>query len=452
MQIINKVVGVERDKSNEIDCLKIDNVKSYIPKQIGNEFGKHYATMGKKNAGKICNPQKNVELYLDKTRQNNKSIFLEPTCHTEVEKLISSIPKKKSSGHDEINNIILKELISYISVPLATIFNNSISNGVFLNLMKFGEIVPLYKGKSKDEVENYRPISLLMTTSKLLEKVIYNRVYQFLNQTGQLYQSQYGFRKNHTCHHAVGELISEIVKHLQKGNYTACLLLNLSKAFDTLQRSVIFAKLERYGLRGNCLDWLKKYLTDREMRVKCRVAREAMVTTSNKHNVDYGTPQGSCLSLLLFLIFCNDMNLHLTFLNCIQFMDDTTLYLSNRNLNYIKHCINLDILTLQDWFYANKLTLNIEKSVCILFKPNGRDGKIELTVATKVIKNVKTAKFVGVWLDEDLSWKEHIRQLLTKLKSKICLLYKGKNFLMPHAKRVLYFAQIQSHITYGIVI
>ena len=114
--------------------------------------------------------------------------------------------------------------------------------------MKLGEIVPLHKSKCREEVENYRPISLLLTISKLLEKIIYQHVYGFLTKSGQLYQSQYGFRKNHACDHAVGELVSKIVKHLQKNNYTACILLDLSKAFDTLQHSVIFAKLERYGI------------------------------------------------------------------------------------------------------------------------------------------------------------------------------------------------------------
>ena len=129
---------------------------------------------------------------------------------------------------------MLKELKDVISTPLADIFNSSLNTGVFPDLMKLGEIVPLHKGSSRDEVENYRPISLLLMISKVLEKIIYRQVYGFLTNSGQLCQSQYGFRKDHACDHAVGELVREIVK--------------LSKAFDTLQYSDMFDKLEKYGI------------------------------------------------------------------------------------------------------------------------------------------------------------------------------------------------------------
>ena len=148
----------------------------------------------------------------------------------------------------------------------------------------------------------------------------------------------------------MGELVSKIVKHLQKNNYTACILLDLSKAFDTLQHSVMFDKLEKYGIQGTCLKWFKSYLMNREMQVKCNISGENKPTISNKHVVNYGTPQGSCLGPLIFLVFCNNLNLHLSFLNCIQFADDTTLYFSSRDLNYVQNYCNLDMIMLQDWF------------------------------------------------------------------------------------------------------
>ena len=141
------------------------------------------------------------------------------------------------------------------------------------------------------------------------------------------------------------------------------------------------------------------------MQVKCNISGENKPTISNKHMVNYGTPQGSCLGPLIFLVFCNDLNVHLSFLNCIQFADDTTLYFSSRDLNYVQNCCNLDMIMLQDWFYANKLTLNVGKSVCMLFKPKGKEGKLELIVATKKIEAVKSSKFLGIWLDNELNWK-----------------------------------------------
>ena len=175
---------------------------------------------------------------------------------------MNRLPNKRSSGHDRINNIILKEIGEYICIPLTYLFNESMTTG---DAMKLAEVVPLHKGKARCEVENYRPISLLLTISKLLEKLMYSRVYDFLISSNQLYESQYGFRKNHACEHAIGEFISEVVKNIQLGKITAGIFLDLSKAFDTLEHSVVYQKLERYGIRGNALDWFKSYLSNRKL-------------------------------------------------------------------------------------------------------------------------------------------------------------------------------------------
>ena len=166
--------------------------------------------------------------------------------------------------------------------------------------MKTADVVPLYKGKSRYEVENYRPISLLITISKLLEKIVYRRVYDFLISSNQLYESQYGFRSNHACEHAIGEFISEVVKNNQVGKTTAGLFLDLSKAFDTLEHTVIFKKLETYGIRGKALDWFKSYLNNRKLRMKCRMSSSSKETRSKLFNITMGTPQGSCLGPLIF--------------------------------------------------------------------------------------------------------------------------------------------------------
>ena len=249
-----------------------------------------------------------------------------------------------------------------------------------------------------------------MTLSKVIEKVVYKRAYNYLHSTGQLYESQYGFRNNHSCEHAIGEMLGNIVKNQQLGKDTVSIMLDLSKAFDTLQHSVIFQKLEKYGIRGSVLAWFKSYLTNRTLCVKC-TDQNGVKYISDRHEVRYGAPQGSCMGPLIFLVFCNDLHLHLQFMESIQFADDTTMYFGHSNLNYLRFCLETDMLNISDWFCANKLTLNIDKTVVLHFARRSRKGmRLEvIEVGPLKLKVATFAKFLGLWIDENLNWKEHVR-------------------------------------------
>ena len=372
--------------------------------------------MGKEFASKIAKSKTHIDDYLKRIRQNTKSILLYPVTPTELDRLLNQIPKKNSAGYDDISNVLLKEIKPLILKPLVYIFNMSLSTGVFPKAMKKALVVPLYKGSARDELNNYRPISLLITLSKVLEKTMYTRVYNFLNDTNQIYDSQYGFRAKHSCNHAIGELISKITKGCEQGNQTVCAFLDLSKAFDTLEHSVIFIKMERYGLRGMCLNWFKSYLDGRTLKVRCNTG--GGVSTSVEFKVEYGAPQGSCLWPLIFLIFCNNLHLHLLYLDIIQFVDDTTLCMGHKSIKYINFSFETDLSMIQDWFNANKLTLNVSKSVVMHFGTNCRSGStnLKIKIGNGFLPLVKSTKFLGVHLDDQLVWSEHLKRLHLKIK------------------------------------
>ena len=174
---------------------------------------------------------------------------------------------------------------------------------------------------------------------------------------------------------------------------------------------------------------------------------------SDTFQIDYGTPQGSCLGPLIFLIFCNDLSLHLQFLECIQFADDTTLVFSHVNKHYLRFCMVEDLMSIQDWFYANKLTLNLSKTVYLFFEHKSHmNVDLDLVLNGVTILGKRHTKFLGVWLDDQLNWKFHSQKLITRLSSRMGLLKRGKNLLSSHAKKVLYFGQVHSLITCGMSI
>ena len=182
---------------------------------IANHLGSYFASMGTKFTNAIKLPNTKVLAYTRKIKQNPKSLFLAPTTSTEISNLIGALPNKSNSGFDQINKKLLKTIRVEISKPLEIIFNESLNLGIFPETMKMAEVIPLYKGKCKFEPGNYRPISLLLTMSKILEKLLYKRTCAFLDDNNQIYHSQYGFRSKHSCENAIGDLISQILKNQQ---------------------------------------------------------------------------------------------------------------------------------------------------------------------------------------------------------------------------------------------
>ena len=431
-----------------ISHITIDKTIILNEKAIANEFGKYFSTVGKNYANKVQTPKHQITHYNKKIAINQHSIYFYCTTQIEIKKLIENLPNKTSSGYDNISNILLKRICTAILAPLTEIFNLSISNSIFPYKMKLAETIPLHKGKETYYTINYRPISLLLTISKLLEKIVYRRTYEFLNRTEQFYKSQYGFRTSHSCEDAVCELVGEVLKNKENRKYTAVLYLDLSKAFDTLEPSVLYHKLERYGIRGICLDWFRSYLTNRKLRSKCKLNNG--IEYSDWYDVEYGTPQGSCLGPLLFLIFCNDLYVNLEFLECIQFADDTTLYFGHKNKNFVLCCLEHEIIS--DWFRANKLTLNVDKTVFMLFHPKGNKMSEKIKFEDKIITNSHETKFLGICLNDTLSWESHIRQLTLRIKRNLVLLKRGKNFLRTNALIPTYYGHIHSHLKYGIIL
>ena len=367
-QVINQMISKCKNSDSIIPFISINGIKTNNPKQIANKFGSFYSSIGSTLASKFPKGKQDISHYMQKIPRTVSSMSLTNTTQHEIEKLINDLPNKTSCSHDKISNSLLKDLKCCISYPLMVIFNQSIASGTFPDKMKLAKIIPLYKGKERDEVINYHPISLLMTISKLLEKIIYVRTYSYLECNHLLFDSQYGFQSKRSCNQAILELTGKLLQAHENSLHSAAMFLDLSKAFDTLNHSVLLSKMERYGIRGLVNEWFSSYLTNRSLVAKVPVSNNR-ITYSDKFDITYGTEPGSYLGPLLFIIFCNDIHLLPLYGHLILFADDTTLINSQKTDGLLHFTMEHDSHILSEWFKVNQLSLNISKTVLMQFWP-----------------------------------------------------------------------------------
>ena len=309
------------------------------------------------------NPRSSYKQYL---RHKYNTLFTFQNITTDVtSKLIKGLNSKTSFGYDGISTKLLKSLESVLVRPLTLIIIQSLNTGIFLDKFKITKIIPIHKKDDIHLVNNYRPISLLPSISKLFEKVVYEQLYAYLVNNNYLCQNQYGFRKLHSTEHAVLELVDRIILDLDRGNTPLAIFLDtsISKAFDTLNFDILLYKLEYYGIKSVSLQWFKSYLQNRLQYVQIDYDCK-----SDINSVNLVVPQGSILGPLLFILYINDIQFSSDFFHFTKYADDTNLVnplteIGNENFD----TINIKLEKVSSLLNANKLSLNIKKTKFMIF-------------------------------------------------------------------------------------
>ena len=452
--MVNTIIGKTSNKINIPEQINDDGTIIKDEKNISNVFCKYFSEIGAKLANKTGKCTKTFKQYFDNNIPNYpNSMVMTETDKTEIIKIINKLQNKTSCGHDNISNKLIKGIKQGISDPLTKIFNKSINEGTVPTKLKLAEIRPIYKGKgSKKECNNYRPISILPSISKILEKIVYERLINFILKNNILDENQYGFRKNRSTIDAITNLLGHITSDHDDKKISIGLFIDMSKAFDTINFETLLYKMEKYGIRGLPLKWIKNYLTGRTQRVKFTGINET-TTTSDTYTINNGVPQGSILGPLLFILYINDLSKQLNDAISITFADDTTIYITDKNIEdlYIKLYENIHILL--DWCKANKLSLNLNKTNYVIFQPGAKKIN-EIDIPEVIIDNIEISrvnvtKFLGMYLDEKLNWNDQVNHLCTKLKQNNYLI-NNANDLLPKKQLInIYYAHIYSHLCYG---
>ena len=445
-QTINEVLNRNKTRSKLPDTFLQKNSNNNVsnPLEIANKFNEYFVKIGPQLAKKI---PKNVNITYERYLNGNyvESMFIEPVTEYELQIEINNLSETKSAGHDDISAKMIKIISEEIIKPLTYIYNLSFETGKILNFLKIALVTPIFKAKENNLFENYRPISVLTCFSKLLEKLMHKRLINYVEKHRILSEHQFGFRKNRSTEHAILELTDKISKAIDEGKYTVGIFLDLSKAFDTVNHEILIKKLQHYGIRGIGLQWFINYLQERAQMVKYKQHR------STEMSVRTGVPQGSIIGPLLFQIYINDIENCSKILSFVLYPDDTNAFYSNSCLKTLASTIQNEMNEVVQWLNANKLSINASKTKFVIFKSKNKSQHQEIIVKINndIVEQVPCVKFLGVLIDQELTWKNHISSVLKNIIKSAGLIAKLRHFTNKNTSKLIYYALVYPYLTYG---
>ena len=441
---IRGLLNVNKKGDTSVNKLFHNNIELNQPEEMANAMNNFFINIGRSVENKIPQSNKLFNEYLGEP--NRYSITLNDCTTAEINEYIDMLNVSKASGPFSVPTNILINNKDVFLHPLTTVINKSITEGVFPNLLKTATVCPIYKKGNKTLCANYRPISLLSNIGKIFERAMYNRIEVFLNEFELIYENQFGFRKKHSTNHALISIVEQIRKNLDNKTFSCGIFVDLEKAFDTVNHNILISKLDHMGITDKAKNWISSYLSDRNQHVKLNGAE------SKNKRITCGVPQGSILGPLLFIIYINDLHRSLSKCSVFHFADDTNLLFTSKNSKYLAREINGELKSLFDWLCANRLSLNVLKTEFIIFRPprTNLEQRVVLKLnGTKLFESSKI-KYLGIILDNRLSWKYHIHELSKKLNRAVGMVFKIRDNCTKTVLRSLYFSLFNSHMSYGI--
>ena len=445
---INQVISGKGRCSKTTTITTVKNDQGNLiqeKKSIADEFNKYFTEVGPKLSSQIIN-NTNSSSCLDYLTPVDCEFHFAVINNDTILKKISKIKPNKALGLDKIPGKLLKDTAAVVTPFLNLIFNLSLAEGIFPSDWKNARVSPIYKSGNRDECSNYRPISILSTISKIFEKIVFDQINEYFVSNAILTPYQSGFRRGYSTSSSLLKTTNEWLVNMDKGLINGVVFLDLKKAFDTVDHDILTKKLEFYGIKNTALRWFISYLSQRKQ--VCKIGS----SISESKEITMGVPQGSNLGPLLFLLYINDLP------NCLKssvpalFADDTNLSMCGATTEEIEEKLEIDLNNVHNWLLTNKLTLNAQKTEYMLIGSRQKLSQVkfdpDFIIGSESISRVSSTKTLGVLVDENITWGNHIDYVAKKAAKGIGLLRRSKDLLDSNTLKTIYSAIVLPHFDY----